>query len=184
MMMLQDVINTIQSTERGSTVPQATVRHWMASEDLEVLGAVFSLLHKPKCYDHISPQLCFEDYHIFHMKFYERCLRDNPMGEWSETRYSAAISLVSWFVGLWNDISVPRTALADLKKMLERLYISDNEELRCCIITGALEHLFEDKNIREYFSDWLNVELLGSAYQEACEYSDQILERRRTKNEK
>jgi DNA-binding transcriptional MerR regulator len=58
--------------------------------------------------------------------------------------------------------------LLDLKKWLAKLYTAADEGLRLCIVHATLEHLFERKDIRKYFSDWQQDPVLAPAYKEAC----------------
>jgi len=74
------------------------------------------------------------------------------------------------FVSLWKDTSVPRTLLAQLKAWLGKLYKEGDAEIRTCIVQATLEHLFEHKDVREFFSDWQNDAVLAKAYTEASEW--------------
>ncbi len=148
------------------------VRQWVKSPDLEVMGAVFKLLHKPEHYNRINPPLAFDDYRTFHLNYYERCFRENPEGAWCDSRYIAAHSLVAWFTGLWNDETVPRDALRELKSLLARLYRDRDEKLKVAVITGTLEHLFTDRKILRFFADWKQDPQLKAAYFEALNYTD------------
>jgi hypothetical protein len=100
--------------------------------------------------------------------YYERCLRENPEGKWANSAYSAGWDLVGFFLSLWDDESVPRKLLLDLKKWLADLYKDADENLRNCIVLATLEHLFERKPIRKYFADWCDDPILARAYEEAC----------------
>jgi len=77
---------------------------------------------------------------------------------------------VNIFAHMWRDSSVPRSVLHDLKAWLGRLYIAGDAEIRTCIVQATLEHLFEQKQIREFFSDWQDNEILAVAHQEASEW--------------
>src|SRR5207253_9552555 len=50
---------------------------------------------------------------------------------------------------------------------LFRSYRSGDSELRACIMTSCLEHLFESRRIAAYFSDWQEDPILAAAYTEA-----------------
>ena len=60
--------------------------------------------------------------------------------------------------------------LADLKNWLGQLYKRGDSELRTCIVHAALEHMFEQKEIREFFSDWAKDQVLAVAHEEASEW--------------
>jgi hypothetical protein len=100
--------------------------------------------------------------------YYGRCFRENPDGEWSDSAYSAGWDLVGVFIELWDNDSVPREHLLDLKEWIAGLYKTGNAGLRTCVVNATLEHLFERKPIRKYFSDWRKDPLLAAAYGEAC----------------
>ena len=65
---------------------------------------------------------------------------------------------------------MPRPVLEDLKAWLGRLYKESSPEIRTCIVHATLEHLFEQKQIREFFTDWQKDEGLAVAYEEASEW--------------
>jgi DNA-binding transcriptional MerR regulator len=60
--------------------------------------------------------------------------------------------------------------LDDLKAWLGRLYKEGDPDLRICIVQATLEHLFEKKQIRKFFDDWKNDEVLAVAHEEASEW--------------
>jgi hypothetical protein len=155
---------------KSDRISAARVKEWMKADDIEALGALYTYILDPQYSRRIEPPLSLEDYHLFVLQYYTRCFRENPDGEWSDSRYSAGWSLVNWFKGLWKDNSVPRSALADIKDRLSLLYKEGDEELRTCIINATLEHLFENAEIARYFADWRLDPLLSKAYGEASEW--------------
>jgi hypothetical protein len=82
----------------------------------------------------------------------------------------AGTELVNIFVRLWKDASVPRPGLEDLKGWLETLYREGDQAIRTCVIQATLEHLFEQEQIREFFSDWQKDGELALAHREASEW--------------
>jgi hypothetical protein len=60
--------------------------------------------------------------------------------------------------------------LTDLKTWLGQLYKEGDSEIRTCIVQATLERLFEQKDIREFFSDWQKDAVLAVAHQEASEW--------------
>jgi hypothetical protein len=146
----------------------------MQSTDIEVLGAVYALIVKREHYRRIDPPLTVEDYYSFLKHYFTRCFVENPDGEWAHTRYAAGWDLVNWFVHLWQDTSVPRRILHELKEWIAKLYKEGTEELRVAIITATLEHLFEYHEIEKYFGDWQQDKILKSAYEEAAAYATQL----------
>jgi hypothetical protein len=110
------------------------------------------------------------EYIEFTMSYYGRCFRENPDGDWSSSRFMAGTEMVNIFVSLWKDASVSRQILESLKSWLEQFYREGDQTIRTCVIQATLEHLFEQEQIRECFSDWQNDEVLAVAYREASEW--------------
>lgn len=155
---------------KTDVISLADLRDWMASADIEIIGFAHSMVDDARF--RIEPALTVEEYVDFVKSYYERCLRENPDGEWSDSRYSAGWDLVNIFGSLWRDPEVPRPMLGDLKSMLARLYREGDETIRTCIVQATLEHLVEQRPIREFFADWKNDSVLRVAYEEACLWPD------------
>lgn len=151
---------------KNSSIPLNELREWIKSEDIEVLGHVYLVLNDSRF--HTDPPLSRDEYQKFAMHYYSRCLLENPDGEWSDSRYSAGWDIVRWFVQLWDDAQVPRSALTEIKQWLERLYRESDGALRKCIVTATVEHLFEREEIRGFFTDWKNDPVLKPAYDEGA----------------
>jgi hypothetical protein len=172
---LQEIISRLWTTpEHAEWIPKTDVvalsdlQTWMHSTDIEILGFTHALLSDRRF--RIEPPISLGDYIEFTQRYYERCLKENPDGDWSDSRYSAGTDLVNIFVGLWKDPSVPRPVLAQLKVWLGQLYKDGDAEIRTCIVQATLEHLFEQKDVRKFFSDWQNDAVLAKAYAEASEW--------------
>jgi hypothetical protein len=144
------------------------VRRWSKSDDIEILGFTSALIHDARF--RIEPPLAPNEYKAFVTHYYERCLKEDPKGEWADSRYSAGTTLVNIFGSLWRDSAVPREVVNELKDWLGRLYAEGDETLRTCIVTATLEHLFEQKDIRDFFSDWKERPVLTIAHKEASEW--------------
>jgi hypothetical protein len=172
---LQEIINRLWTTpEHAGWIPKTDVvalsdiQKWITSSDIEILGLVYSLISNRRF--RIEPPISLPEYVRFIKHYYERCLRENPDGKWSDSRHSAGMDLVNIFASLWRDTSVPRTVLSELKDWLGQLYKEGDEEIRTCIVQATLEHLFEQKPIRRFFSDWKKDEVLAVAHEEASEW--------------
>jgi hypothetical protein len=92
------------------------VQRWMDSNDIEILGLTYAVISNGRF--RIEPPISQSEYVEFIKRYFERCLRENPDGEWSDSSYSAGGDLVNLFAALWRDSSVPRPVLADLKNWL------------------------------------------------------------------
>jgi hypothetical protein len=151
---------------KSDVLPLSDVERWMESEDIEVLGFTVAMIHDGRF--RIEPPLPVDEYVRWVEHYSERCFRENPDGEWSDSSYSVGWDLVRVFIELWDNEMVPRELLLDVKAWLATLYKSADDRLRACIVNATLEHLFERKPIRKYFSDWQNDPILSVAYTDAC----------------
>jgi hypothetical protein len=151
---------------KTAVLPLGDVKRWMESGDIEVLGFTDAMIHDGRF--RVEPPLPVEDYVRWVKHYYGRCFRENPDGEWSDSSYSAGWDLVQVFISLWDNVAVPRELLLELKLWIAELYKNTDDRLRTCIVNATLEHLFERKPIRKYFSDWRNDPVLSKAYSEAC----------------
>ena len=171
--LLQKIIENFGSDEKPKThiISKDDVVNWMRSDDIEILGALYSFLMKPQCAVRIIPALTLSDYAGFVTHYFERCFHEDPDGDWSDSRYAAARGLISWFGMLWKDDQVDRKELVKLKGWLAGVYKDAEDPVRRCIVDGALEHLFEDHEIADFFTDWKNDSELAIAYAEAAQWS-------------
>jgi hypothetical protein len=167
---LSEVVRELGVAEENppsDPISKARVLQLMNSDNPEVLGAVYVFVTDARRGKVISPSLQLEDYYRFMTRYYERCFREDPKGEWVDSRYSAGWALVNWFVSLWKDSEVPRSVISDLKVWLAGLYREGDADVRTCLETATLEHLFEHPKIRRYFADWKSDPILGGAFSRA-----------------
>ena len=172
---LQEIINRLWYTPanaewspKTNVVALNDVQRWMESTDIETLGFTHHLLSDTRF--RVEPPISVAEYVRFTKRYYERCLRENPDGEWSSPSYIAGGELVNIFASLWRDSSVPRPILEDLKSWLGELYKQGDTKLRKCLIHGTLEHLFEQEVIRKFFDDWIDDRVLSVAHSEASQW--------------
>lgn len=175
--MAGEIDNVLSAMRRIDADPRErihadVVREWMTSADIQTLGAVYYLIFDSRYYPKIEPPLTIGDYTAFVLPYYERCFREDPQVDWASPRYTAGWDLVGWFMGMWRDATVPRATLKEIKAWLAGLYRTSDEELRTCLVTATLEHLFEDRKVAKFFADWRNDPLLRNAYAEAIAWSE------------
>ncbi len=84
---LQEIINQLWTTSehaewipKTEVVPLSDVQRWMVSSDIEILGFAHTLLHDGRF--RIEPPVSLSEYIEFTQRYFERCLRENPDGEW------------------------------------------------------------------------------------------------------
>lgn len=157
--------NNAEWTPKVKVIPGDAFRQWMASEEIEILGFVYSMLD-----DHrfrVDPELSLDEYLEFIRRYYERCFFENPNGKWSDSRYSAGWDLVNVLAFHWNNQRVPRSVMEDWKIWLAGIYKRGSEQVQTCIVNATLEHLFEQGAFRKFFADWLKDPILSKAYKDA-----------------
>ncbi len=175
MQSLQEIIHRLwitpdhgEWTQKIDVIPLHDIESWITSDDIEILGFTHALLSDRRF--RIDPPISLSSYVSFTKHYFARCIRENPDGEWSDSRYIAGGTLVNIFASLWRDASVPRAVLLDLKNWLAALYREGDAALRTSIVHATLEHLFEQSDIREFFSDWEKDASLAEAATEASEW--------------
>jgi hypothetical protein len=157
---------------RASIIPKAQVIEWMGADDLEALGALYTFVTDSNYSKRIDPPLTFSEYWDFAARYFERCLRQNPEGEWVHGRYDAGWEIARVFSGVWVDSSVPVSSKSQFKEWLGRQYKQGDVDVKRCIVDAAVEHLFENREIARFFDDWNEDSELRIAYQEASEWSE------------
>jgi len=149
------------------------IRNWLNSGQIEILAVIYEFSYKKEIYEKIVPPLTFIDYYKLITKYFSLCFEKNHKDDyWIHSRYSAGRDLVGWFVNLWDDKHTSKKYLKSMKDWMANLYKKGDGELKECLITATLEHLFEDKKIIKYFSDWRKDPELKIAFQTAKEWCE------------
>ncbi|MEA2695149.1 MAG: hypothetical protein QOJ16_4536 [Acidobacteriota bacterium] len=149
----------------AATIPVDQVRHWLSSSDIEVMGAAYSFIMKPRFYRGIVPPLTLEEYKLFLLKYYERCFREDPVSDWASSRYSAGWDLANWLEDLWKQGH--QDVVREVKEWLAALYQDADPSLRECIVNATLEHVLSNRGIARLFNDWTLDPVLKAAYEDA-----------------
>jgi hypothetical protein len=149
----------------GEVVSRALVRTAMEREDVYVQATVYDYIMEPRYTRYIVPSLELADYLAFIPRFVRSCMQlqvsDQPMLGQELVGYE----FMQWLVSLYEDRNIPRRTLVELKCWLADFYRESDHELRLLIV--VVEHLFENKKIRRFFSDWKADPVLSRAYDEA-----------------
>ncbi|SRR5712692_4256514 len=158
----------------GKSIPGMRLAEWLTCDDLEVLGACHEALTEH--FDRLDAKgkTRFREPSEFvcarMLEYFRRCLLENRPGEFAGNRFQAGRCLYNWFLSLSARDVVEPEMLDDIKQMLADVYKFSGREVRDCIVTSCLEHLFESRRIAEYFSDWAEDPALKAAYAEALEW--------------
>jgi hypothetical protein len=156
---------------KQSVISNKTVLDWMQSSDIEALGALYSFVMKANYSNRIKPVLTQYDYWNFLSRYFARCFREDPNGEWAHSRYQAGWDLANWITKLWKDQPSSSEILVEVRKWLGDLYREADAPLRRCIVDAALEHMFENKQVARFFVGWKSDQILAQAYSEALDWS-------------
>jgi len=164
--MLNEIVRELKMlTGQRTPIPNSQVQLWMKSEDVDTLGAAYVFLSKAEHVNRVIPPLAFDPVFDFMLRYYEFCVRTDPQSKWANSAYSAGHELVGWFVKMWDE-GRDKKYFEKIKSRLAKLYIAGSPELKKCIEHGIVEHLFERKPIRKFFSDWKENPQLQPAYEE------------------
>lgn len=148
------------------------IRKWFNSTDIHLLGALYSLIVEPAGFERVHPPISFEDFYDFLLRYWGRCIVENPASDWADSNYTAAHDAAN-FMRLSNDETrLTFTHKKRFKEWLERLYLEGSDSVRTCIVTGFLEHLLEIPGWRELFDSWRENPRLSRALSEATEWSN------------
>lgn len=161
---LKDIVSEL---DKSAPIRREVIKGWMDTQDIEAMGALMSLLADQKHSQRIDPPIVFEEYFPFAARYYERSIRDNPDGEWSDSRTTAGYDFAKWFIQLWEDRTSYESKIKQLEMLLKKLYEEGDEKFRSDLVIMVLEHLFQDPEIADYFADWQKDSLLSPAYAEA-----------------
>ncbi|MCE5230592.1 hypothetical protein LLG95_13505 [bacterium] len=142
----------------------------MADSDLNRPSLLIAMMSNSDVLEKMESCFSFEEITDLHFEFAKRCIIQNPDGVTAPNRYIAAHELVNWLIELKR--SHEEKIVNDFVYWLECFYkefILD-EDVKICIITGILEHLFEDVDIRLKFLYWRDDPMLVEAYKMAEEW--------------
>jgi hypothetical protein len=157
----------VSLTQTGTPVSIETVKEWMGSEDIEVLGALQWCLTEAPERLRIEPPLPQEEYETFLLRYLGLCLQEHPEGEWADDRSFAGRLWCNLFRRLWQQGGGSSPQTEALKSWLTDCYRTADWDLQGTVVAMVLERLFTDPEIAAYFSDWQADPTLRIAYEGA-----------------
>lgn len=165
MITKEEIIKVIDSEEE---ISKDKILCWMGEEDLRIRGVLSVLTYE--AWSRIKPELTMQEQCSFMQKYLMDCLEKNPKsGEYLLSGFEAGRELAKWVKHL-NAKENTKVVLKEVACNLESLYKKTNNETRNRIITGALEHIFENKNLIKLFEKWQYDPVLKEAFQQAWEW--------------
>ena len=156
--------------ESQGPIPRQLVREWIEKADSVEADA---LLYKltGKAWTRIEPSLESGETCALIQRYLLRCVRENPRGGVALNRYEAAGELETWFDHLAG-MEDTREILQGVAAAVTDLFLTGDELIRGAIETGFLEHVLEQRTLRQFFSDWAYDERLCVAWRHALEWGE------------
>jgi hypothetical protein len=84
---LQDIIDRLwvapshaEWTPKTNVISLADLHRWFTSNDIEILGFSMAMIDDARF--KIEPPLSISEYKDFVKYYYERCILENPQGQW------------------------------------------------------------------------------------------------------
>lgn len=151
------------------------ILRWARSADFNAQGALYYLLFDSALATRIEPNLTLVEVLDFTLPYLDRCLREDPHGDWTTPRWSAGWDLANWIKDLWAH-EHSRPWLDRVSDWLARVYKTGDDDLRKCVVQATLEHVFEVEGIAERFAHWREDPELRSAYDEAKLWKEGLAE--------
>jgi hypothetical protein len=158
--------------DRQGPISKADIAAGIRSDDTELAGAIYDIVTTDKLRKRIEPPVVGEELENLLMPYFERCILTDPKGEWTLTRYSAAWEAQGCMLKLWDSEGGSSKSFSRWKKWMEKLYRAGDEGIKRALVDGILEHLFEEKGVRQFFADWKTNPELKIAYDEAQLWAD------------
>ena len=162
--MNQTTLEVLDALQSDASIPRSVVLGWMRDPDLETRAVVYQLTDK--AWARIKPELSMKDQCSFMGTYLLECLKSNREDEdYVHSGFEAAWELARWLkhlVTIEGTEKIVREVIHDL----ESLYRDADDKTRNRIETGAIEHIFENRALREHFARWREDPVLKTAYEE------------------
>src|SRR5215472_14249394 len=138
--------------QSSDSINRDRVGDWIrAAPDVESLALLYRLTDE--AWDRITPIL------------------ENPDESIALPRQEAARELEVWFDHLSNKKNTQKI-LKDVVAAVTELFLKSEEQVRCAIETGFLEHVLEQTGLRPLFSHWAHDERLRETWQRALAWGE------------
>lgn len=168
---------TVQTVEKKIMVETGPISRveaetWMQSDDLQILGLVVQAFVDYGDLERIEPRLDMQVVYDFLLRYYQRCIREDPHCEWADGRYGVGFHIAPWYHNAPEVIDGSLLGfLTEIRQLLRGLYLEGDEDVRDAIACGALEDILVQPRWREFFRDWCDDPILRAAYDYAMEYA-------------
>lgn len=158
----------VSAFEGENNIARSQVEAWMLAEDTEQKAALYAYLRKPGGEERVHPEIQSKVLRNFFFAYLQERILSNAATEWMHSRYEACWDLAG-LVKVWARHTPALPIISEVKAWMEWAYTS-HPELRTALVTGFLEHAFEERAAREQFADWKKHPILASAYTQAMNW--------------
>jgi len=156
--------------QSSDSINRDRVGDWIrAAPDVESLALLYRLTDE--AWDRITPLLESEETCILIRRYLLQCILENPDESIALPRQEAARELEVWFDHLSNKKNTQKI-LKDVVAAVTELFLKSEEQVRCAIETGFLEHVLEQTGLRPLFSHWAHDERLRETWQRALAWGE------------
>jgi hypothetical protein len=182
--MSSDVVRAIEISEflhSPTAIGNSKVQEWKESLDENVLGLLLYAVSSQ--WSRIQPGLSRAEYGDLVLSVFRAAVEGRSLKKtsYAQSPYEIGHTFASWASDAVSNASLePQVSevLARTKEVLAALYRGGDESQRRCVVDGVLEHLFENKEIRQLFASWQLQSDLLPAFEEAAKWSERILRKR------
>jgi hypothetical protein len=172
---LQEIEDILQKSE---PISLSQIKQWIHSSDLEIQAIAYYILTSPRLVQRITPSPSPNEAYTDCITYLLQAIVKNKDGQWANTRYEAGANLVQLFQWHWNAMGRPQSLVKEIETQLKELYKAGDPEVKLCVITAILEHLFLENEITNVFVTWMDDPELRSGYEEALGYARTLTEAR------
>jgi hypothetical protein len=133
-----------------------------------------------EAYQRVHPELDLVRVGEFLLDYYLNCIEREPPPEPQDDAelrddelhrpYEAGRLLIGFVVNMWRLRPETDALIDDCVQRVTNLYLKSNQEIRLCIETAFLEHVFERPELRPLFAHWANHPELAEAHRMCMEW--------------
>lgn len=154
---LEAIVAFLSACSEGrphAPLPRERLNDWFAAEDIETMGALYALLMDATCCNSIQPPPERATVFKFLVRYFHRCLVENPHGTWPDNRYEAGWEVARYIKYLAEEKWTERAEMVVLVDMLAEVYTTGDQAVRTCIVTAVLEHVLREDGVMAFFDHW------------------------------
>lgn len=139
-------------------IPKEKILEWQKVEDDRITGFLVYILTERKYTKKVEPFLDFYDCYPFLLNGYIKCMQMYFDDDYFATSHMAGYELRNLIEHFWNYEYICEKEIVKIRKEIkDRLAhecLKADRKYADILINGLLEHLFDNRTIKNYFKDW------------------------------